>query len=184
MPAMDTMAGNIFFIGLMGAGKTTHGKQLAALLQRDFIDSDQLICQRTGVSLSTIFELEGEGGFRKREAAIIDELTRRHPIILATGGGAVLSPDNRHWLHTRGMVIYLHATPEILYRRIQYDKNRPLLQVANPLDKLQTLYQQRDPLYRETAHLVFNIPPQHSCPQITKQLLQLIQQHQHSQENR
>ena len=81
-------------------------------------------------------------------------------------------------------MIYLHATPEILYRRIQYDKNRPLLQVANPLDKLQTLYQQRDPLYRETAHLVFNIPPQHSCPQITKQLLQLIQQHQHSQENR
>ena len=184
MPAMDTMAGNIFFIGLMGAGKTTHGKQLAALLQRDFIDSDQLICQRTGVSISTIFELEGEGGFRKREAAIIDELTRRHPVILATGGGAVLSPDNRHCLHTRGTVIYLHATPEILYRRIQYDKNRPLLQVANPLDKLQTLYQQRDPLYRETAHLVFNIPPQHSCPQITKQLLQLIQQHQHSQKNR
>ena len=184
MPAMDNMAGNIFLIGLMGAGKTTHGKQLAALLQRDFIDSDQLICQRTGVSISTIFELEGEGGFRKREAAIIDELTRRNSIILATGGGAVLSPDNRHWLHTRGTVIYLHATPEILYRRIQYDKNRPLLQVANPLDKLQTLYQQRDPLYRETAHLVFNIPPQHSCPQITKQLLQLIQQHQHSQENR
>ena len=178
------MAGNIFFIGLMGAGKTTHGKQLAALLQRDFIDSDQLICQRTGVSISTIFELEGEGGFRKREAAIIDELTRRHLVILATGGGAVLSPDNRHWLHTRGTVIYLHATPEILYRRIQYDKNRPLLQVANPLDKLQTLYQQRDPLYRETAHLVFNIPPQHSCPQITKQLLQLIQQDQHSQDNR
>ena len=178
------MAGNIFFIGLMGAGKTTHGKQLAALLQRDFIDSDQLICERTGVSISTIFELEGEGGFRKREAAIIDELTRRYPIILATGGGAVLPPDNRHCLHTRGTVIYLHATPEILYRRIQYDKNRPLLQVANPLDKLQTLYQQRDPLYRETAHLVFNIPPQHSCPQITKQLLQLIQQHQHSQKNR
>ena len=184
MPAMDTMAGNIFFLGLMGAGKTTHGKQLAALLQRDFIDSDQLIGQRTGVSISTIFELEGEGGFRKREAAIINELTRRNSIILATGGGAVLSPDNRHWLHTRGTVIYLHATPEILYRRIQYDKNRPLLQVANPLDRLQTLYQQRDPLYRETAHLVFNIPPQHSCPQITKQLLQLIQQHQHSQENR
>ena len=184
MPAMDTMAGNIFFIGLMGSGKTTHGKQLAALLQRDFIDSDQLIGQRTGVSISTIFELEGEGGFRKREAAIINELTRRNSIILATGGGAVLSPDNRHWLHTRGTVIYLHATPEILYRRIQYDKNRPLLQVANPLDRLQTLYQQRDPLYRETAHLVFNIPPQHSCPQITKQLLQLIQQHQHSQENR
>ena len=184
MPAMDTMAGNIFFIGLMGAGKTTHGKQLAALLQRDVIDSDQLIGQRTGVSISTIFELEGEGGFRKREAAIINELTRRNSIILATGGGAVLSPDNRHWLHTRGTVIYLHATPEILYRRIQYDKNRPLLQVANPLDRLQTLYQQRDPLYRETAHLVFNIPPQHSCPQITKQLLQLIQQHQHSQENR
>ena len=184
MPAMDTMAGNIFLIGLMGAGKTTHGKQLAALLQRDFIDSDQLICQRTGVSISTIFELEGEGGFRKREAAIIDELTRRNSIILATGGGAVLSSDNRHWLHTRGTVIYLHATPEILYRRIQYDKNRPLLQVANPLDKLQTLYQQRDPLYRETAHFVFNIPPQHSCPQITKQLFQLIQQHQHSQENR
>ena len=177
MPAMNTMAGNIFLIGLMGAGKTTHGKQLAALLQRDFIDSDQLICQRTGVSIPTIFELEGEGGFRKREAAVIDELTRRHPIILATGGGAALSPDNRRFLHTRGTVIYLHATPEILYRRISCDKNRPLLQVNDPLAKLQQLYQQRDPLYRATAHLIFNISPQYSCPQITKQLLQLIQQH-------
>ena len=177
MPAMNTMAGNIFLIGLMGAGKTTHGKQLAALLQRDFIDSDQLICQRTGVSIPTIFELEGEGGFRKREAAVIDELTRRHPIILATGGGAALSSDNRRFLHTRGTVIYLHATPDILYRRISCDKNRPLLQVNDPLAKLQQLYQQRDPLYRETAHLIFNISPQHSCPQITKQLLQLIQQH-------
>ena len=177
MPAMNTMAGNIFLIGLMGAGKTTHGKQFAALLQREFIDSDQLICQRTRVSIPTIFEVEGEGGFRKREAAVIDELTRRHPIILATGGGAALSSDNRRCLHTRGTVIYLHATPDILYRRISCDKNRPLLQVADPLAKLQQLYRQRGPLYRETAHLVFNIPAQHSCPQITKQLLHLIQQH-------
>ena len=181
---MEKLNGNLILIGLMGAGKTTLGRQFAQMYDCPFYDSDLEICSASGVSISTIFELEGEGGFRKREAAIIDELTRRYPIILATGGGAVLSPDNRHCLHTRGTVIYLHATPEILYRRIQYDKNRPLLQVANPLDKLQTLYQQRDPIYRETAHLVFNIPPQHSCPQITKQLLQLIQQHQHSQENR
>ena len=177
MPAMDIMAGNIFLIGLMGAGKTTHGRQLAALLQRDFIDSDQLICQRTGVSIPTIFELEGEGGFRKREAAVIDELTRRQSVILATGGGAILSPDNRRCLYTRGTVIYLHVAPATLCRRIRHDKNRPLLQVADPLAKLQQLYRQRDPLYRETAHLVFNIPAQHSCPQITKQLLHLIQQH-------
>ncbi|OAM27733.1 MULTISPECIES: shikimate kinase [Eikenella] len=176
MPAMDNMAGNIFLIGLMGAGKTTHGKQLAALLHRDFVDSDQLICQRTGVSIPTIFELEGEAGFRKREAAVIDELTRRHSLILATGGGAILAPENRQCLQNRGTVIYLHATPEILYQRIRYDKSRPLLQVADPLDKLKQLYQQRDPLYRATAHLVFNISPQHSCPQITKQLLHLIQQ--------
>ena len=177
MPAMDTMAGNIFLIGLMGVGKTTHGKQLAALLRRSFADSDQLICECTGVTISTIFELEGETGFRKRETAIIDELTQRNNLILATGGGAVLSPINRSHLHTRGTVIYLHALPEILYQRVRYDKNRPLLQVADPLNQLQQLYQQRDPLYRETAHLIFNIPPQQTCQQITKKLLHFIQHH-------
>lgn len=162
MPAMNTMAGNIFLIGLMGAGKTTIGKQLAQYLGHDFYDSDQVMCQRTGVSIPTIFELEGEAGFRAREAAIIDELTQLDNIILATGGGAVLQADNRQHLTQRGTVVYLHAQPSLLLERTRYDKTRPLLQVANPLAKLQELYLLRDPIYRIAAHRVFDVHDQHA----------------------
>ena len=135
----------------MGAGKTTLGRQLASELQLDFYDSDQLICERTGVSIPTIFELEG---FRHREKTVINELVQLNNIIIATGGGTVLNAENRYKLRKNGYVIYLHAHPQILLSRIQNDKNRPLLQVEDPLLKLQQLYVQRDPIYRETAHLI------------------------------
>lgn len=148
------MNGNLILIGLMGAGKTTLGRQLASELQLDFHDSDQLICERTGVSIPTIFELEGEEGFRHREKTVINELVQLNNIIIATGGGTVLNAENRYKLRKNGYVIYLHAYPQILLSRIQNDKNRPLLQVEDPLLKLQQLYVQRDPIYRETAHLI------------------------------
>lgn len=151
---MKTLSHNIFLIGLMGAGKTTVGRQLAQQLNRPFFDSDLVICERTGVSIPTIFEVEGEDGFRNRETAVIDELTAQNNIILATGGGAVMRETNRTMLQNRGLVVYLHATPKVLLERTRYDKNRPLLQVANPLEKLNELYRLRDPVYRAAADFV------------------------------
>lgn len=145
---------NIFLVGLMGAGKTTIGRLLAKHRQLDFLDSDQEIEARCGVSIPTIFEIEGEAGFRRRESAMIDELTQRQGIVLATGGGAVLNPDNRQWLKSRGTVVYLRAHPHELYLRTRHDRNRPLLQDGDPLLKLQELYTLRNPLYMETADVV------------------------------
>ncbi len=147
---------NLFLIGLMGAGKTTVGRVLARQRHAEFIDSDHEIVARCGVSIPTIFEIEGEAGFRRRESAIIEELTGRHGIVLATGGGVVLNPDNRQWLRTRGTVIYLHAQPEELHLRTRHDKNRPLLQTGDPLGRLQELYAVRHPLYLETADIVLD----------------------------
>lgn len=147
---------NIFLIGLMGAGKTTIGRVLARERGLAFVDSDHEIVARCGVSIPTIFEIEGEAGFRRREAAMIDELTQRQGIVLATGGGAVLDPDNRQRLKTRGTVVYLHAQPHELWLRTRHDRNRPLLQTADPLKKLQALYAVRHPLYLETAHIVLD----------------------------
>lgn len=146
--------GNLFLVGLMGAGKTTVGKLLAKHYGLAFHDSDHVIVERTGVSIPTIFEVEGETGFRARESAVVDELTRLDGIVLATGGGAVISDANRAYLHERGMVIYLHAQPEELYQRTRHDRNRPLLQTGDPLQRLRELYVVRDPLYRACAHLV------------------------------
>ncbi len=146
--------GNIFLVGLMGAGKTTIGKLLAKHLKKTFIDTDHELELRTGVKIPLIFELEGEAGFRDREAALIHELTQRQDIILATGGGAVLRTENRAALAQRGTVIYLNAKVEDLWLRTQHDKNRPLLQTSDPKAKLAELFAQRDPLYREIADLV------------------------------
>lgn len=145
---------NIYLIGLMGAGKTTVGRQLAKRLGRVFLDSDHEIVERTGVPIPTIFEIEGEAGFRKREAQTIAELSELPELVLATGGGAVLNPDTRKCLRETGWVVYLSVPPVLLYQRTRHDKNRPLLQVENPMAKLEELYAIRDPLYRETAHFV------------------------------
>ncbi|MBM3342265.1 MAG: shikimate kinase [Betaproteobacteria bacterium] len=148
--------GNIFLVGLMGAGKTSVGKVLARLLGKAFIDCDHEIERTTGVRIREIFEIEGEAGFRAREHKMIAELVTRENILLATGGGAVLSRENRDLLHRNGTVIYLRAPVKALLRRTQRDRARPLLQVADPAAKLTALYLQRDPLYCEVAHLIFD----------------------------
>ena len=145
---------NIYLVGLMGAGKTAIGRQLARRLGRRFYDSDHEIVARTGVPIPTIFEIEGEEGFRRRESLAIAELTSGTDIVLATGGGVVLSPENRKRLHDSGWVVYLNVPPTMLFERTRHDRNRPLLRVENPLGKLEELHALRDPLYRETAHLV------------------------------
>jgi shikimate kinase len=146
--------GNIFLVGMMGAGKTTIGRLLAHFLGKTFYDCDREIQKRTGVGIPLIFEIEGEAGFRKRETEVLSELVALENIVLATGGGAVLSPENREMLKRRGTVIYLRAAVDDLWRRTRQDKNRPLLKTSDPRRKLAELYTQRDPLYRETAHIV------------------------------
>lgn len=145
---------NIFLVGLMGAGKTSVGRVLARRLGLPFVDSDHEIEARTGVKIPTIFEIEGEEGFRKREVQVIAELAQREGLVLATGGGVVLNPDNRAVLKTGGMVVYIDVPPENLYERIRHDRNRPLIQVADPLGRLHELHAQRDPLYREVADFI------------------------------
>jgi shikimate kinase len=143
---------NIFLIGLMGAGKTTVGKQLAKKLHLEFIDADHELETRTGVSIATIFELEGEAGFRCREAELIKELVDKPGIVLATGGGAILNNETRQRRHQKGVTIYLRARVEDLWKRTKKDRQRPLLQNTDPLKKLQQLFIERDPFYQETAH--------------------------------
>jgi len=141
---------------MMGAGKTTVGRQLAKRLGKSFCDSDREIEARTGVRVAVIFDIEGEAGFRKREAEAIEQMTARDDVVLATGGGAVLDPRNREVLKTRGFVIYLHAQPLVLCQRTRIDRSRPLLQGGDPRDRLEKLYAERDPLYREVADLVID----------------------------
>ena len=148
------MPGSLFLIGPMGAGKSTIGRQLSRQLKRPFHDSDHEIENRTGVDIPLIFELEGEAGFRKRESAMIAELTQRPGIILATGGGAILDPVNRQHLSERGTVIYLHTTVDQQLSRTSRDRNRPLLQTEDPRARLEALMSEREPLYREIADLV------------------------------
>ena len=144
----------LILIGMMGAGKTSVGKELARRRKLRFADCDQEIVARTGVSIPTIFEIEGEAGFRKRETQMMDELTQVPHIVIATGGGVVLAPANRELMHARGIVIYLNVSPQILFERTRHDRNRPLLQVENPRQRIEELHRARDPLYRETAHII------------------------------
>ncbi|TYQ12305.1 UNVERIFIED_ORG: 3-dehydroquinate synthase /shikimate kinase [Zoogloea ramigera] len=147
---------NVFLVGLMGAGKTTIGRILARKLGLRFVDSDHEIEARTGASIPWIFEIEGEPSFRRREAEVIRELTGQQDLVLATGGGAVLDPDNRAHLKARGMVIYLRTTVNSILQRTAHDKNRPLLQTADPRKKLEELMAVRDPLYMEIADIVID----------------------------
>lgn len=146
--------GNVFLIGPMGAGKTTIGRQLSDILKLDFVDSDHEIEARTGANIPWIFDVEGEDGFRAREEAVIDALTLRQNIVLATGGGVVMRPANRRHLRERGVVVYLLTPVSMQLERTARDRNRPLLQTPDPRRRLTELMELRDPLYRETAHIV------------------------------
>jgi shikimate kinase len=141
---------------MMGAGKTSIGRQLAKRLQRRFVDVDHEIEAVTGVRIPTIFEIEGEAGFRDRETQAITSLTTQDGLVLATGGGAVLRDVNRKQLKDTGVVIYLRVPPQTLYERTRHDRNRPLLQVENPLQRITELYAQRDPLYLEVADIIMD----------------------------
>lgn len=165
--------GNIFLVGLMGAGKTSVGRMLARRLNLEFYDADAEIERTTGVKIPVIFEIEGESGFRAREEKMIEQLSALNGIVLATGGGAVISKSNRQYLKSRGRVIYLRATPEDLWRRTRRDRNRPLLQTADPLGKLRLLHDQRDPLYREVADLIVDTGSQ-SVAHLISRIQQLL----------
>lgn len=165
----------------MGAGKTTIGRQLARLTGKTFYDSDHEIEARTGVRIPVIFEIEGEAGFRVRESEMIAELATLPNIVLATGGGAVLDPNNRQMLANHGTVIYLRAGIDDILARTQHDKNRPLLQTANPRAKLEALFAQRDPLYREVADVVIDTSRQNINTLVHRLLRQIeLRHHDHT----
>ena len=145
---------NIFLVGLMGAGKTSVGKLLAQRLRKQFFDCDQEVERTTGVKIAVIFEIEGEGGFRVRESKMLAELARRQNVLIATGGGAVLSEANRRLLTSNGIVVYLRAAPADLWRRTRHDKQRPLLNTEDRMGRIEELFAQRDPLYREIADII------------------------------
>lgn len=147
---------NIYLVGMPGAGKTTIGRHLAKRMQRSFVDADHEIEARTGVRIRLIFDIEGEQGFRDRESRVIAELANESNLVVATGGGAVLRPENRAAFKRGGTVVYLHVAPLLLFERTRLDPNRPLLQVADPMQKIEELYAQRDPLYRSVADLVIS----------------------------
>jgi shikimate kinase len=147
---------NLILVGMMGAGKTTVGRVLARRLKRSFYDSDEEIERRCGVRIPVIFDIEGEAGFRAREAQAIAALCALEGVVLATGGGAVLAEENRRQLAASGTVVYLHARPGYLWQRVRHDRNRPLLATPDPQKRLEELYAARDPLYREAADIVLD----------------------------
>lgn len=151
---------NIFLVGPMGAGKSTIGRQLAQMLGMEFLDSDSVIEERAGADIDWIFDVEGEAGFRKREERIISELTQGQGIVLSTGGGSILSKDNRNVLSARGIVIYLETTVDKQFERTQRDKKRPLLQTEDPRQTLETLAKVRNPLYEEIADITLQTDDQ------------------------
>ena len=146
----------LFLVGMMGAGKTTIGRGLARMLGREFVDLDHELEARCGVRVPVIFEIEGEAGFRRREAQTLQECTQRRDIVLATGGGAILAEQSRALLRERGLVIYLRATLDELFRRTSRDRNRPLLATPDPRGTLRQLMTTRDPLYTEAAHVIID----------------------------
>lgn len=144
---------SIFLVGMMGAGKSTIGRLLADAIGFAFVDADRELEARSGVPIPTIFEIEGEAGFRRREAQLVDELSARPNIVLATGGGAVLDPQTRQRLRERGLVVYLRTSVDEVHRRTRRDKSRPLLRTENPRERIEQLLAEREPLYEEVAHV-------------------------------
>jgi shikimate kinase len=173
---VNPAANNLFLVGMMGSGKTTVGRIVARRLKRRFIDSEHEIERRCGVHIPLIFDIEGEAGFRQRESQTIEALTARDGIVLATGGGAVLTEENRRCLAQRGTVVYLHAAPETLYARVSHDRNRPLLATPDPLGRMRELYVQRDPLYRSVADLIVETGTQ-SVQALAAELLARLRSH-------
>jgi shikimate kinase len=169
------MRGNVFLVGLMGAGKTTVGRIIARRLKLRFYDSDHEIERRCGVKIPLIFEIEGEPGFRAREQQAIAELTALQGIVLATGGGAVLDEENRRRLSAGGTVVYLQARPEDLFERVRQDRNRPLLAGTDALARLRELHVQRDPLYRAVADLVIETGTQ-SVQALARELVDRLEE--------
>ena len=163
----------IFLIGPMGAGKTTIGNQLARTLNFQFFDSDHEIVKNTGVEISLIFDIEGEESFRLREKKIIDSLTKIDDAIVATGGGAILDADSRDRLQTRGFVVYLKSSTEVLARRTQNDKNRPLLKNTDRVETIETLKIERAPLYESIANITIDTGAA-SIKQIVKQIMRAM----------
>ena len=172
---MEKLNGNLILIGLMGAGKTTLGRQFAQMYDCPFYDSDLEICSASGVSIPTIFEMEGEEGFRHRETLMLKKLSALNGIVLSTGGGSVVRKENRRCLREHGTVVYLHALPEVLLERTRYDSSRPLLKTYDPLKKLRELYTVRDPIYRETAHIVIE---SESCAKTLRKLVECLDERQ------
>jgi len=164
---------NIFLVGMMGAGKTTLGRALAARMKREFVDTDRLLVDRTGVPVATVFEIEGEDGFRRRESAVLREVCEQEALVVATGGGIVLSEENRRVMRESGTVIYLRARVESLWERTRHDSNRPLLATPNPREKLAELLNQREPLYREVAHITVDSGPQSATTLVNRVLAAL-----------
>ena len=164
---------NVYLVGPMGVGKTTIGRALAKNLALEFVDSDQEIEYRTGVSIMTIFDIEGDVGFRDREVQVISEIAKRRGIVLATGGGAILRLENRRALRNSGLVIYLHATVEMQIERTQKSDSRPLLKNTNRRIVLAELMLEREPLYRQEADIVYvtdNRSPQIAAQEIAGEI--------------
>lgn len=164
---------NIFLIGPMGAGKSTIGRQLAQMLNMDFLDSDAVIEERAGADIEWIFDIEGETGFRKREEKILNELTQAQGLVLSTGGGSVLSKDNRNVLSARGIVVYLETSVDKQFERTQRDKKRPLLQTEDPYKVLQELAKIRNPLYEEIADITLQTDEQ-SAKTVATQIIDMM----------
>ena len=151
---------NIFLVGMMGAGKTTVGRALAHRMKREFVDTDRVIVDRTGVAVATVFEIEGEEGFRRRESAVLRDVCEHDGRVVATGGGIVLAAENRRVMREAGTVVYLRARLESLWERTRHDSSRPLLATPDPKGRLAELLEEREPLYRECAHIVVDSGPQ------------------------
>lgn len=165
---------NIFLVGPMGAGKSTIGRQIARSLHLDFYDSDSEIERRTGADISWVFELEGEEGFRVREEKVIEELTEQMGIVLATGGGSIVSKENRNRLSARGIVVYLKTTIDKQVARTERDKRRPLIANADdPRSVLESLAEERDPLYEEIADVVVETDDQ-SAKVVATQIIEQL----------
>ena len=164
---------NIFLVGMMGAGKTTVGRALAHRMKRPFVDTDRAVVERTGVPVGTVFEIEGEDGFRKRESALLREVCAAQGQVVATGGGIVLSEENRRVMRESGIVVYLRARLESLWERTRHDASRPLLATPDPRGRLAELLQQREPLYRDAAHVVVDSGSQSASTLVNRVLAAL-----------